>query len=76
MAPIVVYRADGTEVVRRTRWQRVKLAAVGLLGAAVLLALLAAAIVVGLVVALPLVAVGLLLAARMYWQVRVGRRPE
>ncbi len=71
---MVIYRADGTPVVRMTPWQRVKLGLAGAAGALLLGAFVVAALVVGFVIALPIVLLALAFLARFAWQLRDSLR--
>lgn len=70
MARMVIYRPDGTEVVRLTRLQRLKLGVAAFAGVTALVAFLAAAFLVGMALALPLAALALVFIARALWRVR------
>ncbi len=71
---MVIYRADGTPVVRMTRWQRVKLGLAGAVGAILLGGFVVASLVVGLVLARPIVLLALAFLARFAWQLRDSLR--
>ncbi len=72
MSRITIYRPDGSEVVPRSRLQRLGLRVAALLVAAALLAFVATALFVGLLVAIPIVALALGVAARLWWSARFG----